>query len=83
MVNKTEMLSNVYRNMSLEVLAGQGSFETEVSEGKVKLSLDFAKVYWNTRLSQERTRMLGKLKPKQVLCDLMCGVGPFAVRAAA
>ena len=50
--------------MSLEVLAGQGSYEAEVSEGKVKLQLDFSKVYWNTRLSQERSRMLQKLKPK-------------------
>ena len=58
------MLNNIYRNMSLEVLAGQGSYEAEVSEGKVKLQLDFSKVYWNTRLSQERSRMLQKLKPK-------------------
>lgn len=50
-VNKSEKLENVYRNPTLELLAGRHDFITEQNEGKCIFKLDFAKVYWNSRLN--------------------------------
>ena len=40
-------------------------------------------MYWCSKLSTERTRMIDKyLKDGEVLCDMFCGIGPLAVKAA-
>lgn len=43
-----------------------------------------SKVYWCSKLSTERTRIIQEfLKDGEVLCDMFCGVGPLSVKAAA
>lgn len=44
--------------------------------------LNFGEVYWNSRLEQEHTRLVEQLRPGEALCDMMAGIGPFAVPAA-
>ena len=39
-------------------------------------------MYWSSRLQNERDRLLTKFKPKEILVDAFCGVGPLAIRAA-
>jgi tRNA (guanine37-N1)-methyltransferase len=56
-VNKTEALENIYRNPTLEVLAGNPSLITKVKEGDCFFNLDFGTVYWNSRLNTERERV--------------------------
>lgn len=42
-----------------------------------------SKVYWCSKLSTERNRMIEHyLKDGQVLCDMFCGIGPLAVKSA-
>lgn len=53
-----------------------------VIEKGAKFELDFEKVYWCSRLQQERDRLLTQMKPGETLLDIFCGVGPLAVRAA-
>ena len=68
----------------MECIAGAPSYETIHVEDKVRINLDISKVYWSSKLSTERTRMITDfLKDGEVLCDMFCGVGPLAVRAAA
>lgn len=81
-VNKTEKLHNVYRTPVLELLAGPPNYEVEVREQGTRFLLDFEKVYWCSRLSTERDRLLATFKKNETLMDLFCGVGPLAVRAA-
>ncbi|NXK50785.1 TRM5 methyltransferase, partial [Chauna torquata] len=81
-VNKTNIIDNTYRNFQMEVLAGESNLVTKVKENNIVYELDFAKVYWNPRLSTEHGRIVELLKPGDVLFDVFAGIGPFAIPAA-
>jgi tRNA (guanine37-N1)-methyltransferase len=68
----------------LECIAGEkDNYETIQVEDKVRFKVDVSKVYWCSKLSTERTRMINTfLKDGQVLCDMFCGIGPLAVKSA-
>lgn len=80
-VNKMNQIDNTYRNFSFELLHGEDNFITCTKENGCKFEFDFSKVYWNPRLSTEHERIANKLKKKDVLFDVFCGVGPFAIPA--
>ena len=67
--------------MDLEVLAGDPNlgFEVIVKENGVNFKLDFAKVYWNPRLSTEHERLVNLVQKGDLVFDVFAGVGPFAV----
>lgn len=75
-------INNVYRNMELEVIAGKNDFITEVKQSGFTFKMDFSKVYWNSRLQYEHDSVVATFKENSLVCDAMCGIGPFAVRAA-
>lgn len=81
-VNKIDAISNEYRTMQLEVLAGNHSLLTTVVENGVRFNVDLAKVYWSSRLGTERQRLLNGFNRSDVICDVFAGVGPVAVSAA-
>jgi len=70
----------------LECIAGEcqeGAYQTIQVEDKVRFKVDVSKVYWCSKLATERNRMIQYfLKDGQVLCDMMCGIGPLAVKSA-
>lgn len=80
-VNKTNIIDSTYRNFEMEVLAGTGTTDVTVRENGCAFSFDFAKVYWNPRLSTEHERIVKKIKQGDILYDIMAGVGPFAIPA--
>jgi tRNA (guanine37-N1)-methyltransferase len=81
-INKTSKIDNVFRTYEMELLAGEDNFEVNHKEGNCKFEFDIRKVYWSSRLQQERDRLLKTFKKNDVLCDAFCGVGPMAIRAA-
>ncbi|GMF36517.1 unnamed protein product [Phytophthora fragariaefolia] len=81
-VNKTDNIETKFRTFPMEVLAGDDDMEVEVHESKAKFRFNYAEVYWNSRLQQEHLRIIRGIKPQDVVCDMMCGIGPFAIPVA-
>jgi tRNA (guanine37-N1)-methyltransferase len=82
-INKTLDVGteSAFRTFPYEVLAGPDDLNVEVSESGCHFSFNFAKVYWNPRLSHEHERLVEKFQPGEAVCDVMAGVGPFAIPA--
>ena len=70
-----------FRTFGYEVLAGPDDMEVEMSEGDCIFKFNYSKVYWNSRLQTEHKRLVDSFKPGEVVCDVMAGVGPFAIPA--
>lgn len=81
-VNKTDNIETEFRTFPMEVLAGDDDLNVEVHESKAVFRFNYAEVYWNSRLQQEHLRMIRKISPADVVCDMMCGIGPFAIPLA-
>ena len=83
MINKIEDVGahSEFRTFSYEVLAGEDNMNVEISEGNCIFRFDYSKVYWNSRLQTEHKRLVDSFNPGEVVCDVMAGVGPFAVPA--
>ncbi len=61
----------------LKVIAGENRTETLYTEHGCCMRLDVAKVYFSIRLSHERKRIAGLVKPEENILALFAGVGPF------
>ncbi|KAL2066463.1 hypothetical protein VTL71DRAFT_2534 [Oculimacula yallundae] len=70
-----------FRTFDYEVLAGPDDMEVEMSEGDCIFKFNYSKVYWNSRLQTEHKRLVDYFQPGEVVCDVMAGIGPFAVPA--
>lgn len=81
-VNKTSSIDATYRFFAMEFLAGEEDTVVSVKENKFTFEFDFAKVYWNPRLSTEHEILVNFLNENDVMYDVFAGVGPFAVPAA-
>jgi tRNA (guanine37-N1)-methyltransferase len=83
-VTKLGQIESTYRFYDLECIGGDNSsYETQVSEDKVRFVVDISRVYWCSKLATERTRMIERsFRTGEVLCDMFCGIGPLAVKAA-
>ncbi|OUM67506.1 hypothetical protein PIROE2DRAFT_39963 [Piromyces sp. E2] len=81
-VNKTGKIDNTFRFFEMELLAGIWDMNAELKESNCTFQFDFSKVYWNSRLQGEHERLVKKFKKNEFICDVMAGVGPFALPAA-
>ncbi|EOA89056.1 tRNA(m(1)G37)methyltransferase [Exserohilum turcicum] len=80
-INKLDNVGteNAFRTFQYEVLHGPDDMNVELREQGCTFKFDFAKVYWNTRLHTEHERLCNMFKEGEAICDVMAGVGPFAV----
>jgi tRNA (guanine37-N1)-methyltransferase len=81
-VNKTDEISNEFRVFPMEIIAGEDDLVTTVKENGASFTLDFGKVYWNSRLGTEHQRLADAVPAGAVVWDMMAGIGPFAVPLA-
>ncbi|KAI0890002.1 Met-10+ like-protein-domain-containing protein [Annulohypoxylon maeteangense] len=70
-----------FRTFAYEVLAGPDDLNVEARENNCVFRFDYSKVYWNSKLEGEHSRLIDIFQPGEVVCDLMAGIGPFAVPA--
>lgn len=82
-INKTDEVGeqNEYRTFSYELLAGEHDMRVELKEANCVFNFDYSEVYWNSRLEAEHKRLVDKFQPGEAICDVMAGVGPFAIPA--
>ena len=73
--------TSAYRTFDYELLAGVDDLNVELKEQDCIFRFDYSKVYWNSRLSTEHRRIVEFFKKGEAVCDVMAGVGPFAVPA--
>jgi len=81
-VNKISPIESEFRTFPMEILAGDENLEVEIKQYGGKFRLNFAEVYWNSRLHEEHKRLVESFEAGQVLVDSFCGVGPFVIPAA-
>lgn len=81
-VNKVGAIETTFRFFQMEILAGEDRMQVEVREEGCIFTFDYSKVYWNSRLQHEHRRLVELFGKGQRVCDLFCGVGPFAIPAA-
>lgn len=65
-VNKANEITSEFRNLPLELIAGEAEYEVTVKHGDALLSFDYSKVYWNSRLHTEHERMARSFERGQV-----------------
>lgn len=82
-INKTDTiaLESEYRTFGYEVLAGPDEMEVELRQYGCFFAFDYSKTYWNSKLDSEHNRLVALFREGEVVCDVMAGVGPFAVPA--
>ncbi|CAG7961672.1 unnamed protein product [Penicillium salamii] len=82
-INKIEDVGSqsVFRTFPFELLAGENDLNVVQHEQDCEFHFDYARVYWNSRLETEHRRLVEKFRPSEMVCDVMAGVGPFAVPA--
>ncbi|KAF1997498.1 guanine(37)-N1-methyltransferase [Amniculicola lignicola CBS 123094] len=72
---------NEFRTFQYEVLYGPDDLNvTQIEQGCV-FEFNFAKVYWNSRLHTEHERLCALFNEGEAICDVMAGIGPFAIPA--
>ncbi|XP_049848991.1 uncharacterized protein LOC126317000 [Schistocerca gregaria] len=81
-INKVGIIENDFRVLTMELLAGEPCTLVQVREGKCVFEFDFSRVFWNSRLQGEHTRIVRLISANAVVCDVFAGVGPFAIPLA-
>lgn len=81
-VKKSGITKGEFRIRPVKILAGEKTTETIHKENGIRLKLDLNKVFFTPRLSNERLRVLKQIKKNDVVADLFCGVGPYAILIA-
>ena len=82
-INKIADVGKVseFRTFAYEVLYGDDDMNVRLREQGCEFRFDFSKVYWNSRLHTEHEYLVSCFRPQEAVCDVMAGIGPFAVPA--
>ncbi len=81
-LNKVSKVAGEERTAGYEILAGNTTVTLHHEFG-FSYRLDLSRVFFNTRLSYERMRVIDQVESGETILVPFCGVGPFAIPAAA
>ncbi|KAF7678790.1 tRNA (guanine(37)-N1)-methyltransferase [Astathelohania contejeani] len=82
-ITKVGTINNTFRFFECEVLAGTGSLEVIHKEVGLLYFINYEKVYWNSRLQNERSELVKLLRAGERVVDIFCGAGAFSIPALA
>ena len=71
-----------FRLRRLKHLVGEKRTLTHHKENGCVFKVDVAKCYFSPRLSTERLRLAGLVRPKECVLNMFAGVGPFSIEIA-
>ncbi|KAL5332983.1 guanine methyltransferase Trm5 [Aspergillus crustosus] len=82
-IRKTEDVGTTseFRTFPFEHLCGDREMNVIQNEQNCVFEFDYSRVYWNSRLETEHRRLVESFKQGDMVCDVMAGVGPFAMPA--
>ncbi|KAI5171017.1 tRNA (guanine37-N1)-methyltransferase [Nematocida sp. LUAm3] len=78
-IAKSGNISSKYRNIDIIHLQGEKNYKSTHRENGLIFSISYDKVYWNSKLQQERSILCEVIREGDTLCDMFCGVGPFSI----
>lgn len=81
-LNKVQKVTSDSRTASYEILAGDTTV-TRYREFGFQYRFDVTKVFFSGRMAYERKRVTDQVEPGETVLVPFCGVGPFAIPAAA
>jgi tRNA (guanine37-N1)-methyltransferase len=81
-MNKVSKIEGEHRTAYYEFLAGTRTLTCHHEYGFL-YRFDIGKVFFNSRLGFERKRVTDQVQPDELVLVPFCGVGPFAIPAAA
>ena len=76
---KTKKYSGKYRTPKLKLLAGENSKETIHKENNARLKLNVEKVYFSSRLSEERKRIFQQVKNNETVLVMFSGCSVYTI----
>lgn len=76
---KKGAVSGTTRVRDYTLLAGEDRTKTIHTEYGCRLAVDVAKAYFSPRLLEEHNRIAQLVESGEVVVDMFCGVGPFAI----
>jgi len=79
---KIKKYSGKFRTSKLKIIAGEKRKETIYIENGCRFMLDVEKVYFSSRLGNERKRIANLVKPNENVLVMFSGCGPYTVQIA-
>ena len=79
---KKGAVSGTTRVREYTILAGEDRTKTIHTEYGCRLAVDVAKAYFSPRLLEEHNRIAQLVQSGEIVVDMFCGVGPFAIHIA-
>lgn len=76
---KSGIVEGVNRIRPVEYLVGEKKTKTIYIEHGIRLAVDIKKAYFSPRLSTEHARIAQQVSDNEIIVDLFCGIGPFAI----
>ena len=81
-LRKVGIHKGTYRTQKMKVIGGEKRKERTHRENNALMKLDVEKVYFSSRLSNERARIISQVQPNESILVMFSGCGPYILTIA-